>query len=177
MRIFQRLVIITICLMTFACGFTLRGSQALPETLSEVAIKAPTRFAPLARTLNERLPVYQLKGSLISSSTQINSSPAATVVIEMQPENLERRLLSMFSTGQVAEYELIYTVEYEVAFPDRETISHSLVVAREYQEDPDRILAKSRELEIVIQEMRDEVADRMIRLLSSQYNLAPVVSE
>lgn len=173
MSMLQRFILVLLCANTIACGFALRGSQALPEELSDVAIKASTQFAPLARTLKERLPVYQLNGALIDSSTQISSSPNATVIISMQPENLERRLLSMFSSGQVAEYELIYTIEYQVAFPEREVVSHTLIVAREYQEDPDRILAKSRELDIVIQEMRDEIADRMIRLLSSQYNLAP----
>jgi len=77
----------------------------------------------------------------------------------------------VFSSGQVAEYELIYTVDYEVSFPNSESISNTLVVSREYQEDPRQILAKSRELELVLNEMRDESADRIIRLLSSQYSL------
>ncbi|MEM0911169.1 MAG: LPS assembly lipoprotein LptE, partial [Pseudomonadota bacterium] len=133
MSLLQRLVVIFLCANTVACGFSLRGSQALPEELSDIAINASTQFAPLARTLSDRLPVYQLNGSLIDSSSQINSPRSATVLIKMQPERLERRLLSLFSSGQVAEYELIYSVDYEVTFPDREMINHTLTVAREYQ--------------------------------------------
>ena len=47
-----------------------------------------------------------------------------------------------------------------------------MTVAREYQDDPDQVLAKSRELDLVLDEMRAESADRMIRLLSSQYTEA-----
>jgi LPS-assembly lipoprotein len=45
-------------------------------------------------------------------------------------------------------------------------------VTREYQDDPRQILAKAREFELIMEEMRDETADRIIRLLSSQYSLA-----
>jgi LPS-assembly lipoprotein len=70
----------------------------------------------------------------------------------------------------VAEYDLVYTVEYQVVFPNRVPIKNKLTVSREYQDDPDQILAKSRELNLVLNELREEAADRLIRLLSSQYN-------
>ena len=41
-------------------------------------------------------------------------------------------------------------------------------VVRDYQDDPDQVLAKSRELELMLDEMRDEAADIIIRRLSSQ---------
>ena len=169
------LLLLCVSQFVLSCGFQLRGSQALPENFSDVAIKASSQYAALARTLDDRLPVYQLNGTLIASQNMVESSYEETVLLNIQPESLERRLLSLFSSGQVAEYELIYSVDYEVFFPHRETIEHTIVVAREYQEDPNQILAKSRELEDVIQEMRNDVADRMIRLLSSQYATSTVI--
>jgi LPS-assembly lipoprotein len=77
----------------------------------------------------------------------------------------------VFSSGQVAEYELIYSVDYQVIFPNAEPINNTVSVSREYQDDPQRILAKSRELELIMDEMRMETADRIIRLLSSQYTV------
>ena len=74
----------------------------------------------------------------------------------------------MFATGQVAEYELIYNVRYTVLFSDGQALKTSFEVLREYQDDPDKVLAKSRELNLVVNEMRLEAADRIIRLLSSQ---------
>lgn len=154
-----------------SCGFSLRGSQALPASIDTVLINASLQFSPLSRALSERLPVYQLRSITAESEEAELIDPAATVLINLQPESLERRLLSVFSSGQVAEYELIYTVDYQVIFPNASPIRNTLSVSREYQDDPQQILAKSRELELVMNEMRMESADRIIRLLSSQYTL------
>ncbi len=154
------------------CGFSLRGSQALPESLTQVAITAPSQYSPLSRALAKRLPVYQLTSIINPTASSLEEKTLETVVIQLQPEQFERRLLSVFSTGQVAEYELIYTVKYQVLFPNKLPIPNVLTVAREYQDDPDQILAKSRELNLILNELRREAADRLIRLLSSQYNSA-----
>jgi LPS-assembly lipoprotein len=154
------------------CGFKLRGSQALPSYLNNVVILSQFDYLPLSRALDNRLPVYQLKSIVGEKTIPEGIEPTTVVVIKLEPEALERRLLSIFSSGQVAEYELIYSVNYEVIFPFAEPISASMTVAREYQDDPDQVLAKSRELDLVLDEMRAESADRIIRLLSSQYSEA-----
>ena len=154
------------------CGFKLRGSQALPSYLNNVVILSQFDYLPLSRALHNRLPVYQLQSIVGEKNIPEGIAPNTVVVIKLQPEALERRLLSIFSSGQVAEYELIYSVDYEVIFPFAEPISASMTVAREYQDDPDQVLAKSREFDLVLDEMRAESADRMIRLLSSQYSEA-----
>jgi len=155
-----------------ACGFKLRGSQALPQSITQVLINAPLQYAPLSRALQKRLPVYQLQGLINPDLVLDEKSLQQTVVLVLQPEQFERRLLSVFTSGQVAEYELVYTINYSVTFPDALPIENTLTVSREYQDDPDQILAKSRELNLVLNELRNESADRIIRLLSSQYSLS-----
>jgi LPS-assembly lipoprotein len=153
------------------CGFSLRGSQALPESLNTVVINASMQHSPLNRALDARLPVYQLRSVNADSEAVEDINPTSSVLLNLQPETLDRRLLSVFSSGQVAEYELIYSVDYQVIFPNAEPINNTVSVSREYQDDPQRILAKSRELELIMDEMRMETADRIIRLLSSQYTV------
>jgi len=155
-----------------ACGFSLRGSQALPDSLTHVLISAPLQYSPMSRALQQRLGVYQLTGIINDNSDNLDFEPLKTVNIKLEPEQFERRLLSVFTTGQVAEYELEFTVNYSVSFPNSEIITNRLTVSREYQDDPDQILAKSRELDLILNELRREAADRIIRLLSSQYNTA-----
>lgn len=166
----KTIVLFVVVSFMTACGFTLRGSQALPETLTQVAIKAPFQYSPLSRALQKRLPVYQLKGLVNSSAIIAVDMLDKTVVVQLEPEQFERRLLSVFSSGQVAEYELVFTVNYTITFPNKMPIENSLKVSREYQDDPDQILAKSRELNLVLNELRVEASDRLIRLMSSQYN-------
>lgn len=153
-----------------ACGFSLRGSQALPESFKQVVIKAPLQYAPLSRALQRRMPVYQLKGLINPGDDSEFDLQEQTLIITLAPEEFERRLLSVFSSGQVAEYDLLYTVNYQVTFPNKLPIDNVITVSREYQDDPDQVLAKSRELNLVLNELRAEAADRIIRLLSSQYN-------
>jgi LPS-assembly lipoprotein len=171
LRKWIKITIISGCIAAvYGCGFTLRGSQALPESLTQVAITAPLQYSPLSRALQKRLPVYQLEGLINPTRTMDPSVLAQTVAVQLQPEQFERRLLSVFSSGQVAEYELVYTVRYQVVFPNKLPIDNVLTVSREYQDDPEQILAKSRELNLVLNDLRTESADRLIRLLSSQYN-------
>ncbi|WP_100640904.1 LPS assembly lipoprotein LptE [Alteromonas facilis] len=147
-----------------SCGFTLRGSQQFPEHIKQVEVRSLSDHDPQALALAERLRVYQLDYTRAAASDMLNN----TVIIELRPENLDRRLLSVFRTGQVAEYELIYRVDYRVTFPQADPFDSSVEVLREYQDDPDQVLAKSRELDLILSEMRADAADRIIRLMASQ---------
>lgn len=169
-RLIKLAVVVSLILVTTACGFHLRGNQSLPASVNYVAVSSAQAHAPLARALKKRLDVYNIKGGVMADSP----SPAHSVMINIMPEQLERRLLSVFATGQVAEYELIYGVRYQVIFPGKEPISAYFEVLRDYQDDPDLVLAKSRELDLVLSEMREEAADNIIRRLSGHANDALV---
>ncbi|MBU3023030.1 LPS assembly lipoprotein LptE [Aestuariibacter sp. A3R04] len=151
---------------TTACGFHLRGNQSLPPSVNYVAVSSSQAHAPLARALKKRLDVYDIDGGTLADST----SPEHSVMIHIMPEQLERRLLSVFASGQVAEYELIYGVRYQVIFPGKQPLNAYFEVLRDYQDDPDLVLAKSRELDLVLSEMRQEAADNIIRRLSGHAN-------
>lgn len=172
---FSKFIVIAICItVVSACGFKLRGTQALPDTFTQVAITVPFQYAPLSRALQKRLPVYQLTGLINPEAITDKEIAEQTVIVQLQPEKFERRLLSVFNSGQVAEYDLVYTIDYLVIFPNKLPIPNTLTVSREYQDDPDQILAKSRELNLILNELRQESSDRIIRLLSSQYNTSIV---
>ena len=82
-------------------------------------------------------------------------------------DNLDRRTLSVFPNGQVAEYELIYTVRYQVLIPGKEIQDFNFELNRDYQDDPDIALAKSRELSLMLREMRQEAANKILRDMAS----------
>ena len=85
-------------------------------------------------------------------------------------EKLDRRTLSVFKNGQVAEYELIYAVHYQLRFNadnDSKQIEEPqdfrFELNRDYQDDPSLALAKSRELSLLLSEMRLSAADKILR--------------
>jgi LPS-assembly lipoprotein len=147
-----------------SCGFSLRGDFSLPASIQTIQISNQGHNTNLKRTLEKRLKLYKLT-MLEKTSTET----AADLSITLLPDELDRRLLSLFPTGQVAEYELIYTVQYLIQFAGHVSQNVNFTVTREYQDDPTEVLAKSRELELVLGEMRQQAADRIIRQISTYY--------
>ena len=158
--------VLSVSTLLSGCGFHLRSGPSLPDNINTVAIDSARAHAPLARALDKHLNVYGLNS--VDKSAQSATATANNIHIYLLPEQLERQLLSVYPSGQVAEYELIYIVRYRVQFPGKEALMAQFEVVRDYQDDPDQVLAKSRELELMLDEMRDEAADIIIRRLSSQ---------
>jgi LPS-assembly lipoprotein len=70
----------------------------------------------------------------------------------------------------VAEYQLVYSMSFELLMPDAEPIKHHVEVVRQYQDDPNRALAKDREKRLLVSEMRAEAADKILRILASAHH-------
>jgi LPS-assembly lipoprotein len=64
----------------------------------------------------------------------------------------------------------VYTIKYQIQFPAQDPQEIEFDVTREYQDDPDAVLAKSRELDLIQNEMRQEAANRIIRQIASSYS-------
>lgn len=160
----KALVLAVIIAAISSCGFSLRGDFHLPAKIKTIQLSSVAHNTSLERALAKRLKPYKLE--LIQ--TKGNQSPT-DLTITLLPDELERRLLSLFKTGQVAEYELVYTVKYQLQFAQDPPQVMAFNVTREYQDDPDAVLAKSRELDLVLGEMRQQAAERIIRQISSSY--------
>ena len=65
----------------------------------------------------------------------------------------------------------MYTIKYQIQFPTQDALEQEFDVTREYQDDPNAVLAKSRELDLIQNEMRHEAANRIIRQIASSYNI------
>jgi LPS-assembly lipoprotein len=163
MRKFSVLLYLSLSLLLSACGFKLRGDYQIPEQFKQLHVASRQSHAPMQRTLKARLSSFDI--ALIDDP--IEAQQSNTSVIVLQPERLERQLLSLFATGQVAEYELIYTLNYQVITPNEEPFDFTVDIIREYIDDPDAVLAKSRELDLIVSEMREQAADNVIRQLAT----------
>ena len=163
------------------CGFKLRGDYGLPSGIQQLQLLAAQKNTPLHRTLSKQLKRFNIKvWDNTASVSQIDERIDERIdeqidgqidaIIYLASDRLERRLLSLFSTGQVAEYELVYTIKYQIQFPAQAPQQIEFDVTREYQDDPDAVLAKSRELDLIQNEMRQEAANRIIRQIASSYN-------
>nr|WP_299073108.1 LPS assembly lipoprotein LptE [uncultured Paraglaciecola sp.] len=166
----MQLSIFVIILMIAGCGFKLRGDYGLPAEIQTMQLSAAQQNTPLHRILGKQLQGLNIEVlDNAARSRQIDKHLDA--VIYLRSDKLERRLLSLFSTGQTAEYELVYTIMYQLQFPDQDPLEIEFDVTREYQDDPNAVLAKTRELDLIQNEMRKEAANRIIRQIASSYSI------
>lgn len=150
--------LLTVSLLT-ACGFHLRGDYLLPDEMQTLYVSSQDPHGELTRFVKSHLKDNDV--------VVVNKSSADIVELRILKDALNRRTLSLFENGQVAEYELTYSVRYEVRFEYKDNQRHSFEITRNYQEDPDRALAKSRELSLLRKEMRIEAANTILRNLAT----------
>lgn len=168
-RISLNACILTIILTIVGCGFKLRGDYGLPAEIQQLQLLAAQKNTPLHRLLGKQLQGFNIEIlDNTASARQIDEQVDA--IVYLTSDKLERRLLSLFSTGQVAEYELVYTIKYRIQFPAQDAQEIEFDVTREYQDDPDAVLAKSRELDLIHDEMRQEASNRIIRQIANSYS-------
>jgi LPS-assembly lipoprotein len=141
------------------CGFNLRGSYLLAPELQTINLSSVDKFGELTRVIKQHLTINDVE--LVEKTN--NSIPQMRIL----KDSLDRRTLSVFPNGQVAEYELIYTVRYQILIPDKAVQRFSFELNRDYQDDPDIALAKSRELSLMLSEMRIEAANKILRDMAS----------
>jgi len=149
------LLLISSLLLT-SCGFHLRGSLPL-ERYPAIFVDAK-KHSELASLLSQ-----QLESNKVKLLTELDPKAPALM---LQQDSLERRTLSLFPNGQVAEYELIYRVKYQLLLPDQDIQEFQFELTRDYQDDPNLALAKAKELDLLLQELRNQAASRIIRQLN-----------
>jgi LPS-assembly lipoprotein len=141
------------------CGFQLRGNYLLSPQLQTLYVSSVDPHGELTRIVKQHLKVNHVK--VVKNTTE--NLPELRILAD----KLDRRTLSLFDNGQVAEYEIIYTVNYQLNLPKQETQYYRFELTRDYQDDPDNALAKSRELSLMLREMRREAADKILRNMAS----------
>jgi LPS-assembly lipoprotein len=139
-----------------SCGFHLRGN--LPLSQFPAIYVQSEAHSELAALLKQRFTQNQVE--LLDSYQQ--DRPA----LQLVRDTLERRTLSLFANGQVAEYELIYKVEYRIRLAGEEEQFYQFELYRDYQDDPNQALAKAQELDLLLSELRQQAANRIIRQLA-----------
>ncbi|WP_157980690.1 LPS assembly lipoprotein LptE [Aliidiomarina taiwanensis] len=130
----------------------------MPENLTEVSVQASKR-SEVATGLRRALAQRQIAVVPYSDGTP---------VIEVGQEKLDRRILSLTPSGQVAEYEFIYTLPIRFVHASGQAQEQTIELSRDYQDDPNFALAKTREFELVIREMRSDAVQRAL-ILMNQY--------
>jgi LPS-assembly lipoprotein len=156
MMTYKRLITaLTLVSLLSSCGFHLRGDYLLSDELQTLYVTSSDVHGELTRLVKQHLSHNQVK--------VLKHKKAKVPELRIMSDTLDRRTLSVFENGQVAEYELIYAVHYQLRFANEEPQNFRFELNRDYQDDPSLALAKSRELSLLLSEMRTSAADKILR--------------
>lgn len=140
------------------CGFHLKGQYYLPSSLNTLYVSSAKKFDPLLTQVKLRLQQNQIN--------IIEQRGDDTAELRLLPESFQRRTLSLFPNGQIAEYELMYFARYEVIRPNGDKKQYTVELSREFQDDPNNALAKERERALILDELRVIASDRILAQLT-----------
>lgn len=142
------------------CGFHLVGRTPLPESLKSPYVQATDLQSDFVQSLHKAL--------LRSGARPVERRSDASAVVYVLKDELVRRVLSVSATNQPNEYEVTYTVRFSVSSKDHELLPPQDVAAtRSYSFDERLLLAKEHEEAILRQAMAQDLADIVMRRLSS----------
>jgi LPS-assembly lipoprotein len=156
-----RILLISLLLLTSACGFHLRGSQLTDFDVSNIYIH--TSSAPkLAKEVKS-----QLAGAGVTVATSPNN---ATYVVTLKEERFEKSVLSVnAATGKVEEYQILYLAKMDANSADGRTIVEDDPVqsSRDFTFDENAVLGKFSEEELLKEDIVRRASSQVLRRLQA----------
>lgn len=141
------------------CGFQLRGDIVLPALYERVQI-VDKGYSDVGKSLSKAL---ENVGSKIVSSPE-----AATAVVTVLSRGTQRRALNV-GGKQVREYELQLDITFVVQNREGKQLSdaQTVSVVRNFQNDPNDVLGKDNEEQIIRKEMMQPAIIQMLRRMKA----------
>jgi len=144
------------CLMLSlaGCGFHLRGQAQLPPEMRQTRLVIGDQYSMFAR---------RVRVLLEGAGVQFVSSTDATAVLEIPQNDVVTEVLTIGDNARVREYRISHTVRFRVTAANGTEIIplQTIRQTREVSFDEQQILAISRELEYV----KQDLAGTLSRLL------------
>ena len=141
------------------CGFRLAGSQRLPAVLAKPYLSVRDPYTDFAREFERQL---KSSGALLQLGRQ-----DATATIEVTKDLVEQRTLSVSARNIPTDYELRYTVTFDVKGPDAEILApQTITLSRDYSFEENVLLAKEHEADILRAQMARDLVTMAMRVLS-----------
>jgi LPS-assembly lipoprotein len=154
----RALAALALILALGGCGFRLAGSERLPAVLAKPYLSVKDPYTDFAREFER-----QLKSS--GASLQLGRQDA-TATIEVTKDLVEQRTLSVSARNIPTDYELRYTVTFDVKGPDAEILApQTITLSRDYSFEENVLLAKEHEADILRAQMARDLATMAMRVL------------
>jgi len=142
---FKNIFLLILIVSISACGYQLRGKIDLPEGLKSIYLQGGSRQLK-----------KEVKKTLRSSGGQlVDTIGDAGLIIDIVKEKMDRRVMSLSSTGRANEYELIYKLDFTLLDKEGKALSklQRIEISKNYFNNQDEVLGKNNEEEVIRDEM------------------------
>ena len=157
----RRSLPIVLALALSACGFHLRHELVLPSDTAPVRVRSVDRYSPLADSLSQ---------SIKRAGAQIAEPGDETAtVLDLLSERWGDTPTSVDQLGRAQEYSLRYAVVFELRRADGTKLvpRQAVELSRDYISNPTNAIGTEGERDILVKEMRREMAASIVRRLGA----------
>lgn len=144
-----------------ACGWQLRGSLALDNRIDQLLVVAEERYSPMDTALRERLED--------SGVALAENQTSASHVLEVTRENKQTRIAGVGADALASAFEVTLSTTFDLYLADGTPLGRNLTssVTRSFNASADSAGSGSREEELILEEMRQELALQMLRRIQA----------
>ena len=154
--------ILLLLALVSGCGFHLKHKDGLADKYPEIFLQSNNPKSELVRFIKIRLRGAGIK---------VADAPAGDIAtLKIDGERSSSRTISLYVTAQNAEKELSYNLDYSIQSPGYPAKSFTFNLYRDFLDDSVQALAKSREEELLTEEMRTIAANHIITTILSLKN-------
>lgn len=160
-RMIRRSLPIVLALALSACGFHLRNELVLPSDTAPVRVSSVDRYSPLADSLTQSIKRAGVKIA--------ESGDETATVLDLLSERWGDTPTSVDQFGRAQEFSLRYAVVFELRQADGTKLvpRQAVELARDYISNPTNAIGTEGEREVLVKEMRREMAASIIRRLGA----------
>lgn len=131
----------------------MRGAASVPSDMSRTYIATDSQHTVFYR---------KIRAALVGAGVDLVDSPdQATAIFRILEDHTGQRVVSVSARNVPREYEVWYTVHYEIVSGEKTMLPESTqTLVRSYTYDETEVLGKAREEEV----LRDALVDDLVRI-------------
>jgi LPS-assembly lipoprotein len=166
----QSLVTVLLIAALAGCGFQLRGTIDIPPEWLDLHLQSPSPNGELAQSV---------QSGFAANGVRWQQPAEANYTLQLGPEQMARRNLSVDRNARAAEFELTLSTTLQVTdsagellLPQEEVSVYTIMTY-----DPENVTGKVEEERLLRREMRTELVQRLMRKVRFLATRTPVAAQ